>query len=250
MAAPLVPFTRNISVGCVGKDVEGVKRALSRAGFMKWTGFSRIAGPFFKRSIQNFQRAKGIEIDGVYGLKTHSLLRSSRRKRHPREWAFDAYAAKLMREYFYNNTGEQAVRKRIVDAALYAVEKQDVILYSQARPMSDFAPPPNVPASTDCSGFVTWCYKSAGAPDPNAQGYNGYGYTGTLWTNGTRTSKEFLKPGDLIFYGRPMAFGGGAHVTLYVGGGKCASHGQDAGPDVRPIEYRSDVYGYRTYRVV
>jgi cell wall-associated NlpC family hydrolase len=118
----------------------------------------------------------------------------------------------------------------------------------QSQRMDDFDPPPNVPGWTDCSGFVTWCYKSAGAPDPNGSNYNGSGFTGTLWAHGREVTVAQLQPGDLVFYADPL--GPSAHVSIYVGQGQVVSFGQESGPLLYPTGTRSDIHGFRTYPVL
>lgn len=98
----------------------------------------------------------------------------------------------------------------------------------------------------DCSAFVTLVYKLAGAPDPNGAGYDGSGFTGTLWANGTRTNDP--QPGDLAFYGDPNSTA--SHVNLYIGGGMSINMGPSAGlSELRTKSVRSDFLGYRTYGV-
>jgi cell wall-associated NlpC family hydrolase len=96
-----------------------------------------------------------------------------------------------------------------------------------ARPMADSLWSVNAHASTDCSAFVTLVYKEAGCPDPNGPkyNYNGQGYTGTLVQQGIPVVTP--SPGDLVFmHGTAIVPG---HVALYVGNGKVAECGSDAG---------------------
>jgi cell wall-associated NlpC family hydrolase len=98
----------------------------------------------------------------------------------------------------------------------------------------------------DCSAFVTLVYKLAGAPDPNGSGYDGSGFTGTLWANGTRTNQP--RPGDLAFYGDPNSTA--SHVNLYIGNGMSINMGPSAGlSQLATKSVRSDFLGYRTYGV-
>lgn len=86
-----------------------------------------------------------------------------------------------------------------------------------------------LPLTTDCSGFVTLCYKLAGAPDPNGLDYNGQGYTGTLLEHGRHIPLAEVEPGDVIVYGP----GTGWHTAIIVEAGKdplTVSHGQESEP--------------------
>ena len=111
--------------------------------------------------------------------------------------------------------------------------------------------PPNVPAYADCSSFATWTYFVAGASDPNGAGYSTTAaWTGTLGVHGVSlglTRREQLRkarPADLVFYGRGLPW---EHVAIYVGGGQVVSHGSEAGPLLRPLDYRLDRGDIRSY---
>lgn len=118
--------------------------------------------------------------------------------------------------------------------AMYGYYNRNKIEWvSDSRRAQDLAPPPNVPANSDCSAFATWCYKSAGAPDPSGFGYRQIGSTYSQIGRGSRVaSKGQLKAGDLVFYSNP------AHVAIYVGQGKVVSHGSDPGPRLEEVGYR------------
>lgn len=78
-----IPFGRVISLGTVGRDVQGVKRALGR-----WEGTNspplgtRTFGTTAVTRLKKFQRAQNLVADGVYGPRTHDRLEPS----------YDAYA--------------------------------------------------------------------------------------------------------------------------------------------------------------
>jgi len=146
--------------------------------------------------------------------------------------------------YSYHFASESTRRKAIVYAALWGYYNKPSIHYSEgSQRMKDFNPPPNVPGNTDCSGFATWCYKSADVSDPNGLGYDGTGNTTTLWNYGSATSYSALKLGDLVFYTNP------AHVGIYIGSGYICELGNEQGPNIVKVNYRSDLKGYRSYFV-
>lgn len=130
-----------------------------------------------------------------------------------------------------------STRQKIVDYCEWAMDHADSIHYAQVRPIPH-AKLRALPLTTDCSGFATMAYQSAGAPDPNGLGYNGRGYTGTLlnhgekiaWWDGRLVIKRQPKPGDLIIFGDPP----GRHVTVFLkvwrGAWLTCSHGQEIGP--------------------
>jgi cell wall-associated NlpC family hydrolase/prophage tail gpP-like protein len=141
----------------------------------------------------------------------------------------------------FNTKGTTGRRKAIQYAAYWGWYNRSAIHYRQTRPMKDMNPPPNFPGEADCSQFATWCYKAAGAPDPNGESYNGSGNTSTMLAHGKRITAAQLQPGDLVFYTSP------AHVAVYVGGGLVCELGSDPGPLFQPVKYRSDILGYRSY---
>lgn len=106
----------------------------------------------------------------------------------------------------------------VVEAAKRAMEQRGRYSYAEVRPIppSLFPPPGTYPVVTDCSGFITLCFKAAGLPDPNGNGYNGEGYTGTLIAHATKIGNP--EPGCLLFFGSSPA--ATVHVVLYIGNGR------------------------------
>lgn len=118
-------------------------------------------------------------------------------------------------------------RTKIVEFCKFYTDHAAEVHYAQIRPMPlAAAKAKQLPLTTDCSGFATCAYYYAGAPDPNGLGYNGQGYTGTLYAHCKHISAADAKPGDLVEFGGSP----GSHVVVYAGGGMCWSHGQEAGP--------------------
>ncbi|MDX6485594.1 MAG: hypothetical protein QOF43_747 [Gaiellaceae bacterium] len=118
------------------------------------------------------------------------------------------------------------VRDKIVTAARWGLEHEAEIHYAQVRPMPLSKA---LPLRTDCSGFVTLCYRLAGAPDPNGEGYDGQGYTGTLLRHMQHIAERDVRRGDLVVWGAYP----GRHVALVLSGGEdplLCSHGQERGP--------------------
>lgn len=122
--------------------------------------------------------------------------------------------------------------------ALWASKHRQRFPYAQIRPVSyDIAPL----MTLDCSSFATWCYRQAGAKDPNRVAYNGTGFTGTLVQYGKRV--RLPRPGDIAIFGP----GNGEHAAVVVAKGSdplLVSHGNSDGPvlihasdDPRPVRY-------------
>ncbi|QCQ91560.1 C40 family peptidase [Rhodococcus sp. SGAir0479] len=74
------------------------------------------------------------------------------------------------------------------------------------------------PSSFDCSGLVQWAYKQAGKSIPRTS----YDQVG----GGSSVSRGNLQPGDVV------AFYGGEHVGIYIGGGNVV-HAPTEGENVK-----------------
>lgn len=215
-----------------GKDVFALQRALSKAGHRKWGTFTYAFGTGTRDQVKAFQRRVGLSADGVYGPETHAKLARY----------YDAWGAYLMAQQ--RQKMALTPRDKIKNAAVFGYNKRAYIYYTQSSlrmyGVKNKLRPPSIPKWEDCSSFATWCYYVAGLPDPNRLGYNGYGYTGTLSANGRRTTTPQV--GDLAFYG----YFPHGHVTIYIGNGKCISHGNHAGPSLLSVYYRP-VNVFKTY---
>lgn len=121
-------------------------------------------------------------------------------------------------------------RARIVSAARWGVAHQPDVHYAESRPIPLQAAGtlPRLPLTTDCSGWVTICYRAAAAPDPNGTNYDGSGNTETLLAHGKSVAQP--NPGDVVVYGPHPA---GHHAALIVKAGSdplTVSHGSEHGP--------------------
>jgi hypothetical protein len=86
------------------------------------------------------------------------------------------------------------------------------------------------PRTFDCSGFVTSCYRDAGAPDPGGSNYDNSETSDTIAAHCTQISASSAIPGDLVVFPEPHG-----HVVIYTGNGNCISQGGDSGPDVATV---------------
>jgi peptidoglycan hydrolase-like protein with peptidoglycan-binding domain len=243
--ARIVPHRRDLKRGMRGKDVIATKRALSHAGYLKWPKkWTLLAGPYWARAVRAFQKDKGLHVDGVYGLNTHRALVQAGH--------FDKYGALLMAQAPRGTTDkQQAARDRLEAIALYGYHWRASIGYTQSPARMDVVRH-HVQFPwfqhvrwlwEDCSSYFTALYYSAKLPDPNRNGYNGIGFTGTLRAHGTRVTN--YQRGDAAHYG----FGEGRHVATHIGHGtRCVSHGSSAGPLLlSTFRYRSDYDHSRSY---
>lgn len=261
MAAPNARFSRDITVGCSGKDVIGHKRAISRAVPLRypWHEFSAYCGIPFMQAVQEWKRSKNMNSLPRIGLTAHNVLERTHEK-DSQEWAFDPIAIKLCKEYYdeHHVAPEKSKREAGVSAAFFWYSHRSQIAYSQYRPFSA-GKPPWIPSRWDCSAFATNCHYAGGFPDPNGRNYDHQGYTGTLIDHGIRVNGiGQLEPLDLIFYGHSPSrssagFPGGSptHVAVYVGVKNgvpmVISHGHYP-MSYYAYNYRSDINQYRHYK--
>ena len=109
-------------------------------------------------------RADSIASNSTFGPNSKACLSGKK----PLPAAFKARRAKRMKE----SNSQQAIRKRIVNWALWGCKNNAQIAYSQNGNvrLAALGKKPALPLATDCSAFATLCYSWAGAPNPNAGG--------------------------------------------------------------------------------
>ena len=244
----IVPFRRVLRKGDIGDDVLAVKRALRHAAYYvlpQGQEMTRQFGDRMQTAVRRFQQKNELTVDGIYGILTHRKLMQH----------FDSYGAYLMGRVPTQTSPAVNPRALIVAEATWSYNNRGAIHYAQIRPMPSLNMGHRLPQTDDCSGSCTAWFRRAsvamggggGIPDPNGPqfNYNGYGYTGSLSVRGQLVSTNQARPGDLVFYG-----GGGwpyHHVALYVGFGRCISHGSESGPSLVPLDYRGDRCCIRSY---
>ena len=231
-AATVIPLPRTLKQHMRGRDVLAVQRALATNGYRRWGAFTLVYGPGTVAQVKSFQQDVGLLDDGEYGRDTHREM--VRRK------GFDRYGAKLMASAA--PPPADGARGRIVQAAMFCHARRESIHYTQGamrmQGVRERRRLPRFPVWEDCSSFATWLYWQAGADDPNAAGYNGFGFTGTQVSNpkGRSIPPDQARPGDLVFYGGTPATP--SHVAVYVGDRRVVSHGSEPGPHLLAVDYR------------
>lgn len=140
-------------------------------------------------------------------------------------------------------------RQKVVAWAKWGVRNSHAIHYSERAVRSEWLhyKPGTLPITTDCSGFVTLCYKWAGLPDPNGEDYKILGYTGTLLDHGRSIDLSHVRPADPIVYGPAT----GWHTAVVIKDGNdplTVSLGDEAGPEyVRVSQDGRQPQRYRSY---
>ena len=165
--------------------------------------------------------------NSVFGPQIKAYLSGTK----PLPAAFKARRAQRLKQA----GSQQAIRKRIVQWALWGCRNTAQIAYSQNGNvrLAQLGKKASVPLATDCSGFATLCYSWAGAPNPIAGGaYDARqpAFTGSMLAHCRKIPKSAAQPGDLVVWTPPAQ---GQHVCLVVQGGAdplLVSHGDDSGP--------------------
>lgn len=224
----VIPYTRPLTEGDVGRDVEGAKRMIWRAnGLHVSDHFTPDFGPIAKQQLEVFQKKARIAPDGVLGPATLKKLAPFA----------DRYAFLLYTGFPPGGTKEEQVRRAIVAYCLWGYNSRQDIHYAELRPMSYMGDLERLPIWEDCSTFATKAYDFGGAPDPNGLHYDGSGNTGTMRAHGVVLPDwHSALPGDLAHYDGPQ------HVAVCVGAGRAVSLGSEIGPLLVPITYRPLTY--------
>jgi hypothetical protein len=225
--APVVPFPRPLfppshDQGPVtnGDDIIAVKRAVSRAGFFLWRKFDDIySETFAMEGIKEFQKQAGLIATGNYGQSTHDVLRNTRSKAKPDEWAFDKIAIDLMksakRELTPANTNLELKKAREILA--FCRQFDGSYLYGGEHDGS-FADD-DIHDRFDCSSstsFVLWKFNLLGSTQSHVSswfetwGESGRGKYITIHANWEHVWMEFSLPeGYFRFDTSPHGDGGG-----------------------------------------
>jgi cell wall-associated NlpC family hydrolase len=232
---------RTLRAGDKGPDVQAMQEALhtvlrGRARNNKKGAY----GSLTVRDVALFKTAWTKETDGsVFGANAWGHIEDYLGKRQ-KKLLEEAKAQEVKRQH---EAAEPRTRGIIVAEALWALANNGRFVYRQYRPMPASLRVPEARDRVDCSTFVTLCYKAGGAPDPNGRGYDGLGYTGTMWGRGEAIASP--GPTDLAFYG-DMGNGIPSHVAIVTERGWVVSDGHT--PISRyPLLYRRDYRGSRRY---
>jgi lysozyme family protein len=153
----------------IGPDVEEAQRLLRQNPFGSFDA-GGVDGEYGELTAGAVERAKwelGFprnRANMTFGPQLRAILSGKK----PLPAAFKQRRAKRLREA----RSEKALRKRIVDWALWGCKNSGRIGYSQDGTvrLSGLGSRGGLPLGTDCSAFATLCYCWAGAPNPNGRG--------------------------------------------------------------------------------
>jgi hypothetical protein len=263
------PLPRELTPGVPnGSDIRAFKRGIWRGG--RWQGpasnfdtayskafaLGKTGGNVGESGIAGFQRQMKFPATGIVDEQTANAIRSARVPTglpNAGQPLLDQTAINLLDDYIASQSkpppaAVDQVRAAITDYCQRSIGNEPKIHYLQERAIQAFGVPPETGFSTDCSGHSTcayyWARKQTGVavPDPNGNGYNGYGYTGTL-VNNPKVQGPYLV-GDLALFGPSLS--NTTHVvTCYMPGDRLSalwcSHGSEAAPYAVTLDYRTDL---------
>lgn len=204
IAVPFFPLKK----GNAGKPVRALNRALSKAGFRRWSPlFSLVFTVWVERSLKRFQKSRGLPQTGVYDRATHEKLARY----------YDAYGIKyLLQASIPQPTKDDLERAAFVAELMYLYNRRWQLPYTQRRPF-DCRKPPSW--GLDCSGAGEWAGEHS--PIGSLSGFPGCGYGNTdsqiaryRALNRIRSTISQAKPGDPKYFG---VGGDPSHVGYILG---------------------------------
>lgn len=242
----ILPFGRAILRDMKGADVVAVKRALSTydAKAYPWRhNWAPQYGEVAEKAMKKFQHRHAIQATGKVGRKTIRALAPY----------FDQYGFKLYTGFDphpHPADPTLVIRAGIYADCLWSYNHRDSWHYRQWRPIDGLHVPHKLPIYVDCSGGATCLYRWNGGPDPNDNGWNGQGYTGSMAAACRHISPGELRQADFGFYATPLEPAPRyAHVIVALGYKRdgvdlCWSNGSEGAPYLAPINYRGfpDLY--------
>lgn len=210
-----------------GPDVRAAQQTLHNHGFLAKTDIDGSFGPHTASACTLAKYKLGYPsaaIKPTYGDQLKGYLTG--KLKLPRDYQERERARSGVSYIVFE---QQALRQKIKSIALWGVANTAAIHYEQKRPIDGINHPYELPLYTDCSGFVTLCYRWAGAPDPNGRSFDGLGFTGTLLQHMHAIMLSQVKVGDVVVYGAYP----GHHTCVVIEPGAdplLVSHGQEGDP--------------------
>ena len=114
-------------LGTRGNDVKDLQAKLRAAGFYNYKVDTGYYGPQTEKAVREYQRARGIKIDGIYGPRTKNMLEN------------EDYAKSLVTSPSIKGTPHEAILKELYGSGNHAINlgkgmtvtPQDVVQHYQ-----------------------------------------------------------------------------------------------------------------------
>jgi hypothetical protein len=249
-----------------GPDVEAWRRALIRANLRSAKaphGETLAMGAQLEEETRHFQRVHGIPPSGVVGQLTFNKA--------VRLGLYLGYELRLVEKQraAMRKTHANLVAGYVIQAAVISADTkhEPSIHYSQDenlrwRGIHFGWIPPVFPDFADCSSMFTWlrfeamlrAFSTAGPDTINGTRWLS-GFTGTMMSHGKPVALKNAVPGLTACFYSTRKDKVPTHVAVFVGtlpghGPDCiVSHGQENGPRIAHVNYRTDYVGSRVYPV-
>lgn len=182
----LLTYKRVLKYGSKGQDVKSLQSALDKLNYYS-SSIDGIYGPGTRGAVMNFQRAAHIAVDGYAGPNTIKTINKALNGELPNRGGST--------ENNTNNSSKDTLTQNIINES----KKYLGVPYKYAG---------STPSGFDCSGYTQYVYRKFGISLSRSS-------VGQA-SNGSRVSRNNLKPGDLvIFEGTYKA--GPSHTGIYLG---------------------------------
>lgn len=217
------------AVDAFRKDAKGVPDEGNGAGSLVWKGASGEVRDL-ERDLKKLGRKPG-KVDGRFTDKTAAAVRAFQRKHD------------LAPTGIANGRTRDAIA-RAANAGLSDKTKK-FIQVAKAQIGDPYVFGAQGPDAFDCSGLIHYALKKAGVNDTRT---TADGYMDRY--QGSRVSRENLKPGDLVFFWYPndrgIGRGNASHIEIYLGNGKTmGTDNPSEGARVEDIDWSAFIGGAR-----
>ncbi|QSZ27510.1 peptidoglycan-binding protein [Aceticella autotrophica] len=213
-------FSKTISCGSQGEDVEKLQIALETLGYYN-SSIDGVFGSYTQDAVINFQKANGLDADGIVGPATQEAI--SKTDNIQTIIANKLQEIKNSKDMIINNSNTIQADLKNVDYSKYPIIIQKEMLIANdivnkkvpyvwagghGEIVSGYSP--DASHGLDCSSFVGYILY-------HATGNSNWDTTADLQYNlCIPVKQQDLQPGDLLFYGSGNNI---THVTMYVGNG-------------------------------
>ncbi|NBI06003.1 peptidoglycan-binding protein [Senegalia massiliensis] len=182
----LLTYKRVLKYGSRGQDVKSLQSALDKLNYYS-SGIDGIYGSGTRSAVRNFQRAAHIAVDGYAGPNTIKTINKALNGELPNRGGSTGSNT--------NNSSRDKLTQNIINES----KKYLGVPYRYAG---------STPSGFDCSGYTQYVYRKLGISLSRSS-------VGQA-NNGSRVSRNNLKPGDLVIFEGTYK-PGPSHTGIYLG---------------------------------